>query len=73
MFSILHISDLHRSSEEPVDNDSLLAALLADREVRRRNTAPRRLDMAPRCPPSDHIPRQICGATALDTPSNHCL
>ena len=30
MFSILHISDLHRSSEEPVDNDSLLAALLAD-------------------------------------------
>ena len=32
MFSILHISDLHRSSEEPVDNDSLLAALLADRD-----------------------------------------
>ena len=30
MFSILHISDLHRSSEEPVDNNSLLAALLAD-------------------------------------------
>ena len=21
---------------------------------------PQRLDMAPRCPPSDHIPRQIC-------------
>ena len=32
MFSILHISDLHRSREEPVDNDSLLAALLADRD-----------------------------------------
>lgn len=32
MFSILHISDLHRSKEEPVDNDSLLAALLADRD-----------------------------------------
>ena len=32
MFSILHISDLHRSSEEPVDNNSLLAALLADRD-----------------------------------------
>ena len=31
MFSILHISDLHRSKEEPIDNDSLLAALLADR------------------------------------------
>lgn len=30
MFSILHISDLHRSREEPVDNDSLVAALLAD-------------------------------------------
>ena len=32
MFSMLHISDLHRSSEEPVDNNSLLAALLADRD-----------------------------------------
>ena len=32
MFSILHISDLHRSREEPVDNDSLLAALLADHD-----------------------------------------
>ncbi len=32
MFSILHVSDLHRSKEEPVDNDSLLAALLADRD-----------------------------------------
>ena len=30
MYSILHVSDLHRSKEEPVDNDSLLAALLAD-------------------------------------------
>lgn len=30
MFSILHISDLHRSPDEPVDNDSLVAALLAD-------------------------------------------
>ena len=30
MFTILHISDLHRSREEPVDNDSLVAALLAD-------------------------------------------
>lgn len=30
MYSILHVSDLHRSKEEPVDNHSLLAALLAD-------------------------------------------
>ena len=31
---------------------------------------PRRLDMAPRCPPSDHMPRQLCGATTLATLSN---
>lgn len=30
MFTILHISDLHRSHEEPVDNDTLIAALLRD-------------------------------------------
>ncbi len=30
LFTILHISDLHRSREEPVDNDSLIAALLGD-------------------------------------------
>lgn len=30
MFTVLHISDLHRSREEPVNNDSLVAALLAD-------------------------------------------
>jgi len=30
LFTILHISDLHRSREEPVDNDSLIAALLCD-------------------------------------------
>lgn len=30
MFSILHISDLHQSRDEPIDNDSLVAALLAD-------------------------------------------
>jgi len=32
VFSILHISDLHRSRDEPVDNDTLVAALLADRD-----------------------------------------
>ena len=30
MFSILHISDLHRSREEPLDNESLIASLIAD-------------------------------------------
>lgn len=30
LFTILHISDLHRSPEEPVDSDSLVAALLGD-------------------------------------------
>jgi len=32
MFSILHISDLHRSHDDPVDNYSLVAALVADRD-----------------------------------------
>jgi hypothetical protein len=30
LFTVLHISDLHRSRLEPVDNDSLVAALLTD-------------------------------------------
>ena len=30
MFSILHISDLHRSQDEPLDNASLIASLVAD-------------------------------------------
>lgn len=32
MFCILHISDLHRSQAEPMDNKSLVAALVADRD-----------------------------------------
>ena len=32
MFTILHISDLHRSKEEPIDNQTLLASLLADQD-----------------------------------------
>ena len=32
MFSILHISDLHRSARDPITNDTLVAALLADRD-----------------------------------------
>lgn len=38
MYSILHISDLHRSTTEPVDNDSLIAALMADRDRYVRET-----------------------------------
>ena len=47
MFSILHISDLHRSTQEPVDNNSLLAGLLADRD--------RYAGETPRIPPPDAI------------------
>ncbi len=32
MFSILHISDLHRSAADPISNDELLASLTVDRE-----------------------------------------
>jgi hypothetical protein len=47
MVSILHISDLHRSPNEPVDNDTLVAALLADRD--------RYLGDTPVIPPPDAI------------------
>ena len=30
MFSILHLSDLHRSAAEPISNDTLIASLQAD-------------------------------------------
>ncbi len=30
MPTLLHISDLHRSPDEPIDNDTLLAAITAD-------------------------------------------
>ncbi|SHN24144.1 Calcineurin-like phosphoesterase [Pseudomonas asturiensis] len=32
MFTLLHISDLHRSSHDPIENASLLGALLADQD-----------------------------------------
>lgn len=32
MFSILHISDLHRSKSDPISNVELISALIADRE-----------------------------------------
>ena len=47
MFTILHLSDLHRSHQEPVDNTSLLAALVNDQDRARRET--------PQVPPPDAI------------------
>ncbi|WP_298158137.1 metallophosphoesterase [Brevundimonas sp.] len=47
MFTILHLSDLHRSPDEPVDNVSLLASLVNDLDRARRETPP--------CPPPDAI------------------
>ena len=32
MFSILHLSDVHRSRTDPISNDTLIASLLADRD-----------------------------------------
>lgn len=32
MFTILHISDLHRSPDDPIENESLIGALLTDRD-----------------------------------------
>jgi len=39
MFTIMHISDLHRSPTHPISNDELLSCLVADRE-RQRCEAP---------------------------------
>lgn len=47
MFTILHISDLHRSKEEPVDNASLIASLIGDSD--------RYLGEYPRIPPPKAI------------------
>ncbi len=32
MFSVLHISDLHRSARQPISNDELISALVRDRD-----------------------------------------
>lgn len=32
MVSILHISDLHRSPDDPISNDVLISSLVADRD-----------------------------------------
>lgn len=47
MLSLLHISDLHRSQDEPIDNDSLLASLVADFD--------RYLGEDPKIPPPEAI------------------
>ncbi len=38
MYSILHISDLHRSADDPISNEELLAGLATDRERYTRST-----------------------------------
>jgi predicted MPP superfamily phosphohydrolase len=40
MYSILHISDLHRSSDDPISNEELLASLATDRERYTRSDPP---------------------------------
>ncbi|HVX83332.1 MAG TPA: metallophosphoesterase [Phycisphaerae bacterium] len=40
MYSILHISDLHRSDADPANNDSLIAALLDDHDRYRLEVPP---------------------------------
>ncbi|WP_213289305.1 metallophosphoesterase [Bradyrhizobium sp. sGM-13] len=47
MFTLLHISDLHRSPEEPVDNTALVAALVNDHD--------RYIGETPAVPPPDAI------------------
>ena len=61
MFTILHISDLHRSRDEPVDNDSLVAALMADRDQDMGET--------PIVPPPDAI--VVSGDLIQGAPINH--
>ena len=63
MFTILHISDLHRSQDEPLDNDSLLASLVADFD--------RYLGEDPKIPPPEAIvvSGDLIQGVALDTPN----
>ena len=63
MFSILHISDLHRSQAEPLDNASLLASLVADFD--------RYLGEYPKIPPPGAIvvSGDLIQGVPLDTPN----
>lgn len=40
MYSILHITDLHRAKSDPISNSELLSALVSDRECYERETPP---------------------------------
>lgn len=40
MYSILHITDLHRAKSDPISNAELLSALISDRERYERETPP---------------------------------
>lgn len=40
MFSILHITDLHRAKSDPISNSELLSALISDRECYEREDPP---------------------------------
>lgn len=40
MYSILHITDLHRAKSDPISNSELLSALISDRECYERETPP---------------------------------
>lgn len=40
MYTIMHISDLHRSPTHPISNDELLSCLVADQERQRREIPP---------------------------------
>ena len=40
VYTILHISDLHRSPDDPISNDELISTLIADRVRSRRESPP---------------------------------
>ena len=40
MFSILHITDLHRAKEDPISNAELLSALISDCDSYTREDPP---------------------------------
>lgn len=43
MYSILHITDLHRAKNDPISNSELLSALISDRECYERENPPIRM------------------------------
>lgn len=62
MFSILHISDLHRSSRDNITNDELLSAMIGDRSRYIRETPPIK------APDAIVISGDIIQGVPLDTP-----